>query len=174
MNPICVRLDLDSTPWVATSGFGIEQARLVTMFEFARRTGVKFHVFASSRCLRASPGVVDAVLGDGHDLDWLYTGDQAGVAQAWEEAGKEIRGTGHRWWGIGVLTGWSAPFPDGARFVSMPSGNRHQASGALDGLTTIRFALASTPTEEVKEAVTIALGAGAPIRTIRDHILSSC
>lgn len=158
MTPVCFRLDLDSTPWDSTSGYGVEQARLVALFDFARRTGVKFHVFASSRALRASPGLVDAVLGDGHDLDWLYLGQPGDLAESLTESNGLLRGTGHTWQGVGLVEPWSEPLPPGLRFVSAPD-----SSGQItEPIETLRFRVRDTaPTDIPQDRL---------VRTVRDQL----
>ncbi len=70
----CLRIDLDYVPWDTPDakdfGHG-EPAMLLRILEMARHTGLKFHFFASNRVLRAFPANADAVLNDGHDLDWF-------------------------------------------------------------------------------------------------------
>lgn len=71
---LTLRIDLDYVPWdtpdAAEFGHG-EPATLLRFLELARHTGYKFQFFASNRVLRAFPANADAVLNDGHDLDWL-------------------------------------------------------------------------------------------------------
>ncbi|MBS1709672.1 MAG: hypothetical protein JSS65_13245 [Armatimonadetes bacterium] len=167
MSLVCFRLDLDSTPWDAGSGYGVEQARLVRLFDFARRTGVKFHVFASSRCLRASPGLVDAVLSDGHDLDWLYLGDR--LDEEWANAATLLAGTGHSWQGVGHLNLVAVEsWLEGLHFISHAEGDTVFADSAIVPLPTVRFSLAMTEPEAVEATVLSALGQGQTVRTARD------
>lgn len=71
---LCLRIDLDYVPWdspdAAEFGHG-EPAVVLRLLEAARLRGLKFHFFASTRTIQTFPSVADAVLGDGHDLDWL-------------------------------------------------------------------------------------------------------
>lgn len=164
MTPVCFRLDLDSTPWDASSGYGVEQARLVALFDFARRTGVKFHVFASSRALRASPGLVDAVLGDGHDLDWLCI-KPVDLESQLIEATNQLYGTGHTWWGAGLVAPWPDAVPTPLSFVSAPDTEGRY----LTPFETLRFSLANATVDEVVAAVRVALTSYRPIRTLRDE-----
>jgi len=164
VTPVCFRLDLDSTPWDRSSGYGVEQARLVALFDFARQTGVKFHVFASTRALRASPGLVDAVLGDGHDLDWLCV-DPVDLGGQHDEASSLIHGTGHEWRGAGLVVPWTGALPARLRFVSAPDSNGLY----LLPLETRRFSLTDSTVDEVQDAVQAALTSHRPIRTLRDE-----
>ena len=169
MTPVCFRLDLDSTPWDRSSGYGVEQARLVALFDLARRTGVKFHVFASTRALRASPGLVDAVLGDGHDLDWLCLDPDLGLPDLLDEAQYLLHGTGHAWLGVGLLAPWTSPPPEGLRFVSAPD-----ADGCFSQpLETMRFSLADASVDEVASCVAQALESRRPVSTLREAGLNT-
>jgi len=71
---LCVRVDLDYVPWDTPDaqefGHG-EPAMVLRLLELARVGGYKYHWFASNRVLRAFPAVADAILNEGHDLDWL-------------------------------------------------------------------------------------------------------
>jgi hypothetical protein len=69
----CLRADLDYVPWDTpdASEFGHgEPAMVLRMLDLARRTGSKIHFFASNRSLLAFPTLVDALISEGHDLDW--------------------------------------------------------------------------------------------------------
>lgn len=69
-----IRWDLDYVPWDTPDaeefGHG-EPAMILRILEFARQQGVRYQFFASNRVLRAFPSLGDAVIDDGHDLDWL-------------------------------------------------------------------------------------------------------
>ncbi len=69
-----MRVDLDYVPWDTPDaqqfGHG-EPAMLLRLLEMGRRTGARWHFFASERALRAFPAGADAILNDGHDLDYL-------------------------------------------------------------------------------------------------------
>ncbi len=70
----CLRVDLDYVPWDTPDAreFGhSEPAVLMRMLDLARATGHKFHFFASNRNLQALPSMGEAVMNEGHDLDWL-------------------------------------------------------------------------------------------------------
>ncbi len=70
----CIRWDLDYVPWDSPDaeefGHG-EPAMFLRILELARQRGDRFQFCASNRVLRAFPALGDAVLDDGHDLDWL-------------------------------------------------------------------------------------------------------
>jgi hypothetical protein len=69
-----LRIDLDYVPWDTPDahdfGHG-EPAMVLRLLDLARAHGLKYHFFASNRVLRAFPCIPDAVLNDGHVLDWL-------------------------------------------------------------------------------------------------------
>jgi hypothetical protein len=70
----CLRIDLDYVPWDTpdASEFGHgEPAMLLRLLDVARHRGYKYHFFASNRTLRAFPASAEAVLNEGHDLDWF-------------------------------------------------------------------------------------------------------
>ncbi|MFZ4507952.1 MAG: hypothetical protein ACOYON_09685 [Fimbriimonas sp.] len=119
---LCLRIDLDYVPWDTPDaqefGHG-EPAMVLKLMEFARHTGVKFHFFASNRVLRAFPATVDAVLNEGHDLDWLSK--HPTEDERYEEAIKHFDGRGHALVGLAVRGEWpeGAASPDqGLKFLS--------------------------------------------------------
>ncbi len=69
-----IRWDLDYVPWDSPDalefGHG-EPAMLLKILELARQRGDRFQFVASNRVLRAFPAIGDAILDEGHDLDWL-------------------------------------------------------------------------------------------------------
>jgi peptidoglycan/xylan/chitin deacetylase (PgdA/CDA1 family) len=71
---LCVRIDLDYVPWdtpdATEFGHG-EPAVLLRLLDLAKQRGYKFHFFASNRTLRAFPANAEAILNEGHDLDWF-------------------------------------------------------------------------------------------------------
>ncbi len=71
---LCLRIDLDYVPWdtpdAEAFGHG-EPALLLRLLDLARSGGYRFHFFASNRVLRAFPASAEAVLNEGHDLDWF-------------------------------------------------------------------------------------------------------
>jgi hypothetical protein len=70
----CLRIDLDYVPWdtpdAAEFGHG-EPAMLLKLLDLARHKGYKYHFFISNRAMRAFPATPEAILNDGHDLDWF-------------------------------------------------------------------------------------------------------
>ncbi len=125
----CLRVDLDYVPWDTPDakefGHG-EPAMLLRILELARNTGFKFHFFASNRVLRAFPTNADAVLNEGHDLDWFCKHlDEPGAR--FEEAMAEFATLGHEPKGFSLREKWPEgvmPF-DGMeklKFISAPNG----------------------------------------------------
>jgi hypothetical protein len=132
----CLRVDLDYVPWDSPDakefGHG-EPAAFLRMLELAKSEGLKFHFFASNRNLLALPSIADAVLNEGHHLDWLCKhADQAQVRFAkalalFEPLGSSIAGFAYR-------SAWPAdqPFPEAAQLSflsaltgSVPPANLH-------------------------------------------------
>lgn len=70
----CIRADLDYVPWdtVAAEEWGHgEPAMLLRLLSFGRERGLRVHFFSSTRSTRAFPAAIEAILDEGHDLDWL-------------------------------------------------------------------------------------------------------
>ena len=124
MNAVCLRVDLDYVPWDTPDarqfGHG-EPATLLRLLELARRTGVRLHFFASERTLRAFPTEADAVLNDGHDLDYLAKRPEDPARL--EEAARLFLAAGHEVRGWAIRAPWSLawPMPEGVRFYSGPA-----------------------------------------------------
>ena len=125
----CLRIDLDYVPWDTPDakefGHG-EPAVLLRILELARHTGYKFHFFASNRVLRAFPANADAVLNDGHDLDWFCKHPEIPGAR-FADARKEFATLGHTPIGFALRSPWPAtatPFEgiEQLKFVSGPPG----------------------------------------------------
>jgi hypothetical protein len=125
---LCLRVDLDYVPWDTPDarefGHG-EPAVFLRMLELARSTGFKFHFFASNRSLNALPAQVDAVLNEGHDLDWLCKRpDQAN--ERFAKATALFKGIGHEPIGFAAKGQWleGATFEgiEKMRFVSAQPG----------------------------------------------------
>jgi hypothetical protein len=125
---LVLRVDLDYVPWDTPDAkeFGhSEPATLLRMLEVARKTGYKYHFFASIRVLRAFPAAIEALLGEGHELDW-YCKDPLRL----EELHAEAKDLGHRLdqtlQGLSVKGEWPAeapePGPLGLRFLSARAG----------------------------------------------------
>src|SRR4051812_5232804 len=102
---ICLRFDLDYVPWDSANaekyGHG-EPAMVLKLLALARQTGTKFHFFISNRSLRTFPTTADAILGEGHDLDWLthYPDDP----KLYEEAKKLFALAGHKFQGVALTS----------------------------------------------------------------------
>ncbi len=110
---LCLRVDLDYVPWDAPEaeefGHG-EPAMTLRLLDLARSTGWKYHFFASERVLRALPCAAEAVLGDGHDLDWLCRTPEE-FAQRYEVAKRLFTALGHQPAGLAVRTPWPSGAP---------------------------------------------------------------
>lgn len=119
---LCLRVDLDYVPWDADElGHG-EPAMVLRLLDFSRSTGLKLHFFASNRSLHAFPAQADAVLGEGHHLDWLLAADLGAVSEAqnlFAALGVSLQGVGLKEpWPEGSKSGW----PSSVQFVSSPHG----------------------------------------------------
>ena len=125
----CLRIDLDYVPWDTPDakefGHG-EPAMLLRILELARNTGFKFHFFASTRVLRAFPTNADAVLNEGHDLDWFCKRPEVPGAR-FEEARAEFANIGHEPKGFALRSPWPPEVKafsgiETMKFVSGPPG----------------------------------------------------
>jgi hypothetical protein len=114
---LCVRIDLDYVPWdtpdAAEFGHG-EPAAILRLLALARQTGFKFHFFISNRVMRAFPAAGEAILNDGHDLDWLCKHPEQ-ADDRYVEALALFESLGHRPLGLAVRGAW----PPGASFSGM-------------------------------------------------------
>lgn len=125
---LCLRVDLDYVPWDTPDaqdfGHG-EPAMLVKLLELGRQSGAKFHFFASNRSLRAFPTAADAVLNDGHHLDWLCK-HPAQLDARWLEAQRLFGKIGTEPQGFAIREAWPEDFdqalPPGLKFLSCPDG----------------------------------------------------
>lgn len=132
---LCLRIDLDYVPWDTPDanefGHG-EPAAFLRLLDLARESGYRFHFFTSERVLRAFPATAEAVLNEGHDLDWLCKHPE-NLARK-EEAVALFAEVGHTPLGIAIKGNW----PDdglqdvlnGFKFISsgpgpVPPGIRH-------------------------------------------------
>lgn len=110
--PLCLRVDLDYVPWDSPDaqefGHG-EPAAFLRLLDLARASGYRFHFFASSRVLRAFSSAAEAVLDEGHDLDWLCKHPREPARM--EEALARFGEIGHVPVGLAVKGAWP---PDGA------------------------------------------------------------
>lgn len=120
----CLRVDLDYVPWDSPDahdfGHG-EPAALIRLLELARSRGLKLHCFASERNLRAFPSAADAVLNDGHDLDWLCKRPLEWVAR-FERASESFRRVGAAPRGLACPVAWPEVSLTGFEFLSAPLG----------------------------------------------------
>lgn len=125
---LCIRVELDYVPWDTPDahdfGHG-EPAMVLKLLDLARSTGFKFHFFVSNRVLRAFPATPEAVLNDGHDLDWFCKHPEAATQRAADSVDL-FAAIGHRAQGFCIRgawsetydAGWTAPF----QFLSANSG----------------------------------------------------
>ncbi|MEA2553108.1 MAG: hypothetical protein QOJ65_1284 [Fimbriimonadaceae bacterium] len=126
--PLTLRFDVDYVPWDAQAaeefGHG-EPAMLLRLLELAKTTGLKYQFFISNRSLRAFPSSADAILGEGHDLDWLCTNPE--VAQTYEQCVNLFQLAGQKPMGFALREPWparlDAEWIGSFRFVSAPPGN---------------------------------------------------
>lgn len=106
----CLRIDVDYVPWDTPDadeyGHG-EPALVLRLLEMARGLGYRFHFFASNRVLRAFPATADAILNEGHDLDWYCKHPESGVERL-DEAHKLFALQGHQPLGLSVKGAWPA------------------------------------------------------------------
>lgn len=123
MSSFCVRIDLDYVPWDTPDaqqfGHG-EPAMLLRLLELGRRSGARWHFFASERALRAFPTEADAVLNDGHDLDYLAKHPEEPARAA--EAARLLNTVGHTIRGWAIRSPWPSgqAAPEGVAFFSGP------------------------------------------------------
>lgn len=119
---LTLRIDLDYVPWdtpdATEFGHG-EPAVLLRILDLARHTGYKFHFFVANRVLRTFPASAEAVLNDGHELDWLCKHPEDGEARL-ADALAQFSILGHVPQGLAVRGSW----PEVAEF---------------EGLETLRF-----------------------------------
>ena len=92
--PVCLRVDLDYVPWDSDEFGHFEPAGTQKLLLLAQQEGWKMHFFCSLRTLSAFRSLPDAILNDGHDLDWLV---ESGVSledarRVFSEFGGEIKG----------------------------------------------------------------------------------
>ncbi len=123
-------MDLDYVPWdtpdATEFGHG-EPAVLLRILDLGRQTGFKFHFFVSNRVLRAFPANAEAVLNDGHDLDWLCK-QPAEEGARFDEALKLFASIGHTPVGFAMKGSWpegQPPFPgtESLKFISSGPGS---------------------------------------------------
>lgn len=125
---LTIRIELDYVPWDSPDaqdfGHG-EPAMLLRMLDMARSSGFKYHFFASNRVLRAFPSNAEAVLNEGHELDWFCKHPESAHQRA-EESWKLFAEIGHTAWGFCIRGSWSNDYPEdwtrGYRFLSANAG----------------------------------------------------
>lgn len=125
----CLRVDLDYVPWDTpdASEFGHgEPAALLRILDLARHTGYKLHFFISNRVLRAFPTNAEAVLNDGHDVDWLCKHPEAAETR-FREARDLFSTIGHVPLGMAIRGSWPLEHPtfqgiETLRFLSAAPG----------------------------------------------------
>jgi len=90
--------------------------------DLARSTGQRLHFFASNRVLRAFPATAEAVLNEGHDLDWFCK--HPDEISRTSELGPLLIQLGHEMAGMCVRAAWPAgiPSPAGMTFLSAAPG----------------------------------------------------
>lgn len=117
----CLRVDLDYVPWDTPDadefGHG-EPAVFLRLLDFARSSGLVFHFFVSNRVLSAFPSIPEAVLNEGHALDWLCK--HPDVEERWDQAAVLFKRIGHEPQGIGTLQAWPKDIEFEAGFYSGP------------------------------------------------------
>lgn len=117
----CLRVDLDYVPWDSPDaeefGHG-EPAVFLKLLDYARSRGFAFHFFVSNRVLSAFPSIPEAVLNEGHSLDWLCK--HPAEEERWDRAAKLFKNIGHEPMGIGVLEPWPKDIEYEAEFFSGP------------------------------------------------------
>ncbi len=176
----CVRVDLDLLPWEDGDG-AAEPVAFARLLALARGAGLRLHVFASPRALRAFPAYAEAALGDGHDLDPLGGSSFGGALER------------HAPMGFALRAGQTPPpAAEGARFVSgspafpadLPAFDGTRAGidrlraevraraargrSATLALPAGRLARTDPRLGGVREVVSLALAAGLPLRTLRE------
>jgi hypothetical protein len=114
----CLRVDLDYVPWDTPDanefGHG-EPAMLLRLLDLVRSTGHRLQFFVSNRVLRAFPATADAVLNEGHDLDWFCKHPEASD-ERYADALTLFAGIGHKPMGLCV----KGAFPEDALGVTFP------------------------------------------------------
>ncbi|HEY0868334.1 MAG TPA: hypothetical protein VGE01_13195 [Fimbriimonas sp.] len=123
---LALRIELDYVPWDSPDaqdfGHG-EAATLLKLLDLARTTGFKYHFFASNRVLRAFPANAEAVLNEGHELDWFCKHPEDAAARA-DESYRLFANLGHTAWGFCIRGAWQESYPsDWARRFRFMSAN---------------------------------------------------
>jgi hypothetical protein len=101
---------LDYVPWDTPDarefGHG-EPAIFLRMLDLARSNGLKFHFFVSTRTLQAFPAVAEAVLNEGHALDWLCKKPEEAQPR-FQRANIQFQTLGHQSIGFACKSSWVA------------------------------------------------------------------
>ena len=176
----CLRIDMDYVPWDTPDakefGHG-EPAMLLRILELARSTGFKFHFFVSNRVLRAFPSNADAVLNDGHHLDWFCKHPESQTR--FPQALAEFATLGHEPIGFALRGPWPidlkpfegmeklrflsappGPAPDGVRLF--PVEGRAVREAARTGVSTRTWTDATK--SQIRDAASRNIGLTLPIR----------
>lgn len=126
---LCLRIDLDYVPWDTPDaqefGHG-EPAVLVRLLELGKALGVQYQFFASSRVLRAFPAAPEAILNEGHALDWFCKHPEE-LRTRYEEGSLLFSQLGLQIRGFSVRGPWpedlvDLPIPEGVLFLSAAPG----------------------------------------------------
>lgn len=149
---LTLRIDLDYVPWdspdAAEFGHG-EPAMFLRILDLARATGGRYQFFVSNRVLRAFPATAEAVLNEGHDLDWFskHPEEQEG---RYQEALELFEAIGHKPIGLCIRGVWptDAIFPDELKFLS-----------AAPGVTPISAKLFPVDTKSDRDAMRLGITA---------------
>lgn len=127
---LCLRIDLDYVPWDSPDahefGHG-EPAAFLKLLDLARSTGNRFHFFVSNRVLRAFPATAEAILNEGHDLDWFHKHPEEATGR-FDEAIELFSKLGHKPTGLSVKSSWptDAKPPANLSFLSANAGSPPQ------------------------------------------------
>lgn len=123
-----LRVDLDYVPWDTPDanefGHG-EPAAFLRLLDITRYTGHRLQFMVSNRVLRAFPATAEAVLNEGHDLDWFCKHPES-PNERFADALELFATIGHTPLGLGVRGAWPAdgvwPSPE-LKFLSSAGGN---------------------------------------------------
>jgi hypothetical protein len=155
--PVVLRADLDFSPWDDRTR--TTPAGWLRLAELARNRGWVVHAFATARCVTALPTIVEAVLGEGHELDWWCPGPA--LATAWTEALSFVRGVALDRPGLGKLPSQ----------IEFSVGAESSATVQFDGNEAVRWAASDLETDPelvtLESAVADALAAGRILTTYR-------
>jgi|GEM_PF-673576 hypothetical protein len=122
---LCWRVDLDYVPWdtpdAEAYGHG-EPAALLRLLQWSRERGLPLQFFVSNRVLRAFPASIDAIVAEGHAVDWLCK-HPASPEPRLSEAQRLFATAGLRAQGLAVKHLWPPDAPvepfSAYRFISV-------------------------------------------------------